>query len=126
LKRMLERAPSPQVQTASRLTALTRQAGETCGQVYAGKSFTTLLFNSVALVHERAIPTERLSLVDVVPSIVGSGCRVVSATDPYGRRFLDHSRYFFLSSSSSIVLTRLREPRSVLVAPGIELGPLYL
>jgi hypothetical protein len=39
---------------------------------------------------------------------------VVSVTDPYGRifDFLDRSRYFFLSSSSSVVLMRLSEPRS--------------
>jgi hypothetical protein len=37
---------------------------------------------------------------------------VVSATDPYGNilGFLDQSRYFFLPSSSSIVLTRLSGP----------------
>jgi hypothetical protein len=59
---------------------------------------------------------------------------VVSVTDPYG-----HSRFFglepllFLPSSSSIVFTRLSEPRSRptisqknLVAPGIEPGPLDL
>jgi hypothetical protein len=40
---------------------------------------------------------------------------VVSVTDPYGRilGFLDRSLYFFfLSSSSSVVLTRLSGPRS--------------
>jgi hypothetical protein len=37
---------------------------------------------------------------------------VVSATDLYGHilEFLDRSRYFFFSSSSSIVLTRLSGP----------------
>jgi hypothetical protein len=56
---------------------------------------------------------------------------VVSVTDPYGRilGFLDRSRYTFLSSSSSVVLTRLSGPRSrptnffFLVVPGIEPGP---
>jgi hypothetical protein len=54
---------------------------------------------------------------------------VVCVTDPYGRvlDFLDRSRYFFLSSSSS-VLTRLSGPRSrpttfFLVVPGIEPWP---
>jgi hypothetical protein len=54
---------------------------------------------------------------------------VVSVTDPYGRilGFLDKSRYF-LSSISSVVLTRLSGPRSrpttfFLVVSGIELGP---
>jgi hypothetical protein len=39
---------------------------------------------------------------------------VVSVTDPYGRilGFLDRSRYTFLSSSSSVVLTRLSGPCS--------------
>jgi hypothetical protein len=39
---------------------------------------------------------------------------MVSVTDPYGRilGFLDRSGYFFFSSSSSIVLTRLSGPRS--------------
>jgi hypothetical protein len=53
---------------------------------------------------------------------------VASVTDPYGRTlgFLDRSRYFS-SSSSSVVLTRLSEPRSrpiiFFVVPGIEPGP---
>jgi hypothetical protein len=60
---------------------------------------------------------------------------MVSVTDPYGLilRFLDRGRYFFLSSSSSIVLTRLSETlfqthyfSENLVAPGIEAGPLDL
>jgi hypothetical protein len=40
------------------------------------------------------------------------GCRVVSARDLCGHTvgFLDRSRYFFLPSSSSIVLTRLSGP----------------
>jgi hypothetical protein len=57
------------------------------------------------------------------------GCHVVSVTDPYGRilGFLGRSRYF-LSSSSSVVLTRLSGPCSrsttfFLVVPGIEPGP---
>jgi hypothetical protein len=39
---------------------------------------------------------------------------VVSVTDPYGRilDFLDRSRATVLSSSSSVVLTRLSGPRS--------------
>jgi hypothetical protein len=55
---------------------------------------------------------------------------VVSVTDPYGRilGFLDRSRYF-ISSSSSVILTRLSGPRSrpttffFLVVPEIEPGP---
>jgi hypothetical protein len=43
-----------------------------------------------------------------VPTFADTGCQVVHVTDPYGRilYFLDLGRYF-LSSSSSVVLTRL-------------------
>jgi hypothetical protein len=42
--------------------------------------------NSVALVRERAIPTEQLPLVgEVVPTFVDRGCCVVNATDYHGR-----------------------------------------
>jgi hypothetical protein len=55
---------------------------------------------------------------------------MVSAADPYGRNldFLDRAATF-LSSSSSVVLTRPSGPRSrpttifFLVVPGIEPGP---
>jgi hypothetical protein len=41
--------------------------------------------NSVALVRERTMPTERPPLVgEVVPTFADRGCRVVSATDPPG------------------------------------------
>jgi hypothetical protein len=74
-------------------------------------------------------PSDRRLSTKLVSTFAGSGCRVVSATDPYGRmlEFPDRSRYYFLPSSSSIVLTRLSGPRSRpatsyknLVAPGIE------
>jgi hypothetical protein len=50
----------------------------------------------------------------LVPTFADRRCQVVSVTDPYDRilGFLDLSRYFFLSSSSKIVLTRLSVPRS--------------
>jgi hypothetical protein len=42
--------------------------------------------NSVVSVLERTIPTERPCLsTKLVPTFVDRGCRVVSATDPYGR-----------------------------------------
>jgi hypothetical protein len=42
--------------------------------------------NSVALVRERTIPTERPPLVgEVVPTFADRGCCVVSATDSHGR-----------------------------------------
>jgi hypothetical protein len=48
---------------------------------------TKLKLDSVALVRERTIPTERQLFVgEVVPTIfVDRGCRVVSATDSHGR-----------------------------------------
>jgi hypothetical protein len=56
--------------------------------------------NSVALVRERTIPTERPPLVGVVSvNFTDRRCRVVKATDPHGR-ILDfktekcHIRYF--------------------------------
>jgi hypothetical protein len=42
--------------------------------------------NSVALVRERTMPTERSPLVgEVVQTFADRGCRVVSATDSHGR-----------------------------------------
>jgi hypothetical protein len=47
---------------------------------------TKLKLNSVALVRERTIPTERPPLVgEVVPTFEDRGCCVVSATDSPGR-----------------------------------------
>jgi hypothetical protein len=64
----------------------------------------------------RANYTDRATLrlsAKVVPTFADR-CRVVSAAGPYGRilGFLDRSRYFFLPSSSSVVLTRLSGPFS--------------
>ena len=45
-----------------------------------------LKLNSVALVRERTIPTERPPPVgEVSANFCGEGCHVVSATDPHGR-----------------------------------------
>ena len=88
---------------------------------------------SVALVRERTIPTERPPPVGEVSAnfcgqrgVTWSAQRVPTAVNLC---FLDRSRYFFYSSSSSIDLTRLSGPRSRhttsqknLVAPGIEPG----
>jgi hypothetical protein len=51
--------------------------------------------DSVALVREQTIPTERPPLVGEVIAN-NRGCHVVSVTDTYGRilGFLDRSRYF--------------------------------
>jgi hypothetical protein len=80
-------------------------------------------------------PSDHRLSANLVPTFTNRGYRVVSATDPYGRiqSFLDRSPYFFLQSSSSVVLTRLSGPRSrsnyfseSVVAPGIEPRPLNL
>jgi hypothetical protein len=58
---------------------------------------------------------------------------VVSVTDPYCRTlgFLDRSRYFFLSSSSSVVLTSQRTHGHILLfylkLPNLEgQGPVFI
>jgi hypothetical protein len=58
-------------------------------------------------------PNDRRLSAKWLPTFADTGCHVVSMMDPYGRflDFLDRSRYF-LSSSSSVVLTRLSGPRS--------------
>jgi hypothetical protein len=61
--------------------------------------------NSVALVRERTISSERPPLVNEVSAkFVDRRCRVVSATDPYGRilGFLDRSRYFFFQAAPQL------------------------
>ena len=72
--------------------------------------------NSVALVRERTIPTERLPPVGEVSAnfcgkrgVTWSARRIPTAVNLC---FLDRSRYFFYSSSSSIDLMRLSGPRS--------------
>jgi hypothetical protein len=64
--------------------------------VSPGKTALKNKLNSVALVRERTIPTERLPFVYKVSVKLLRG-RVVSATNPHGRilGFLDRSRYFF-------------------------------
>jgi hypothetical protein len=43
-------------------------------------------------------PSDRRLSAKLVPTFADKGCRVVSATDPYGciLSFLDQSRYYFL------------------------------
>jgi hypothetical protein len=59
-------------------------------------------------------PRDHRLLAKLVPIFADRGCQVVSVTDPYGHilGFLDRDRYFFLPSSSSVVLTRLSGPHS--------------
>jgi hypothetical protein len=62
--------------------------------VYVLEPYTKCVYNnnSVALVRELTIPTERPLLVDEVSAkFVDKGCRVVSTSDSYGRilGFLD-------------------------------------
>jgi hypothetical protein len=75
-------------------------------------------------------PNDRRLTAKLVPTFADRGCHVVSVTDPYGRilGFLNREALRFLSSSSSVVLTRLSGPRSRpttsqknLLAPGIQL-----
>ena len=72
--------------------------------------------NSVALVRERTIPTERSPTVGEVSAnfLRIDGCHVASATYPHGRLslFSGPEPLLFYSSSSSIDLTRLSGPRS--------------
>jgi hypothetical protein len=60
---------------------------------------------------ELSRPSDRRLSAKLVPTFAVRGCRMVSATDPYGRilGFLDRSSR---PSSSSVVLTRLSGPRS--------------
>jgi hypothetical protein len=65
---------------------------------YKYMSALVITKNSVALVLERTIPTERPPLVgEVSATFVDRGCRVDSTTDPHGciLGVLDRSRYFF-------------------------------
>jgi hypothetical protein len=76
---------------------------------------STIWFNSVAVVRERTIPTERPPLVGEVSANV-CGYRVPRGQSggtlrPYSR-FSRPEPLLFLSSSSSVVLTRLSGPRS--------------
>jgi hypothetical protein len=61
--------------------------------------------NSVALVRERTIPTERRPLAgEVSANFYGQRVRVVSVTDRYGLipGFLDRSRYFFFQAAPQV------------------------
>jgi hypothetical protein len=53
-----------------------------------GRKIGNKKLNSVALVRERTIPTERLTdrslPMKLVPTFGNRGCRVVSAMDPHG------------------------------------------
>jgi hypothetical protein len=48
------------------------------GQLYVKR-------NSVVLVRERTIPTDRRLSAKLVPTFADRGCHMVSVTDPYGR-----------------------------------------
>jgi hypothetical protein len=76
----------------------------------------TKKLNSVALVRERTIPTGRPPLVGEVSAnfwgiedVAWSAQRIPTVVNLV---FLDRSRYFFLPSSSEVVLTRLSGPCS--------------
>jgi hypothetical protein len=91
--------------------------------------------NSVALVTELTIPTERPPLVgEVSAKFAERGCHVVSVTNPYSRilGFLDRSRYFFFQVAPQLYSRGSVDPvpdpllfrKSV--TPGIEKGLLDL
>jgi hypothetical protein len=70
--------------------------------------------NSMALVSERTIPSDRSLLAKLVPIFPLKGCRVASAADllrPYSRLSRPEP-LLFLPSSSSIVLTGMSGPLS--------------
>jgi hypothetical protein len=76
---------------------------------------TKLKLNFVSLARKQTIPTELSPLVgEVSANFADRGCRVVSATDrkAVNLGFLDPKPLLFQLSSSSVILTRLSEPRS--------------
>jgi hypothetical protein len=89
-----------------------------------------------AWVRERTIPAERLPLVaKLVTTFADRGCRVASATNPYGRILgsLYRSRYYFFQVSSQLYSRRWVDPfpdplllRKSGSAQGFEPGPLDL
>jgi hypothetical protein len=59
-------------------------------------------------------PSDRRLSTKLVPTFADRGCHVVSVMDPFGCNldFLERSCYFFLPSSSSVLLRRLSGPCS--------------
>jgi hypothetical protein len=49
-------------------------------------------------------PSDRRLPAKLVPTFADTGCRVVSATDPYGHilDFLDRNRYFFFQAAPQL------------------------
>jgi hypothetical protein len=71
------------------------------------------------LVRKRTIQTERSQRPSkLMPTFAGRGSCVVNTSDPYGRESLISraEQLFFLSCSSSIILTKLSGPRSTTTA----------
>jgi hypothetical protein len=80
----------------------------TCGKVPTFKKIPWLESAS-----ELYRPSDQRLCAKLMPTSAHRGCRVVRVTDPYGcTRFSRPEQLLFLSSSSSIVLTRLRGPGS--------------
>jgi hypothetical protein len=68
----------------------------------------------VTLVREQTIrPSDSRLSAKLVPTFADRGYRLISATDPHGRilGFLDLELLLFLSSTYSVVLTRVSGPR---------------
>jgi hypothetical protein len=67
-------------------STLTRLIAREYFSTFISRESFNLTFNSVALVRERTMPTERPQLVgEVVPTFADRRCCVVSATDSHGR-----------------------------------------
>jgi hypothetical protein len=74
-----------------------RRFGGTCRLHLQGKRNTATQDKSKSVDNIKIYrPSDRRLSAKLVPTFADRGCRVVSATDPYGRilGFLDRSRYF--------------------------------
>jgi hypothetical protein len=85
--------------------------------LYVMKDIVPLITHNLTLWPHSVIKLYRLSdrrlLAKLVPTFADRECHVVSVTDPYGCNLgFRLEPPFFLSSSSSIVLTRLSGPCS--------------
>jgi hypothetical protein len=72
--------------------------------------------NSVALIRERTIPTERPPLVgEVSADSADRGCCVVSTTDPYGSilRFLDRNKHN--NNNNTIIIIVLYNNNNIVI-----------
>jgi hypothetical protein len=97
-------------ETESDFSAIQSQSGLSCNLFTVIYSYTPWPESARELYPQR---DGRLS-VKLVPTFADRGCHVVNMTDHYGRilRFPEKRPLRFISSSFSIVLTRLSGPHS--------------